>query len=106
MKFAIVTLGCKVNQYESQAMERYLLTKGVPKDRILREDQSDNTYQNMQFSKHVIEKNYGAVEEKKISFATTNYHIFRGYTLAKKNGFYCPLHLLSKFSQFQYLLIV
>ena len=28
MKFAIVTLGCKVNQYESQAMERYLRELG------------------------------------------------------------------------------
>ena len=28
MKFAIYTLGCKVNQYESQAMERELVAKG------------------------------------------------------------------------------
>ena len=42
----------------------------------------------MQFSKNVIEKHYGPVEGKKISFATTNYHVFRGYILARKNGFY------------------
>ncbi len=69
-------------------MERYLCEKGVPKERILREDKSVNTYQNMQFSKNVIEKNCGDVTDKRISFATTNYHIFRGYILAKKNGFY------------------
>ena len=28
MKFAIYTLGCKVNQYESQALERELLRRG------------------------------------------------------------------------------
>ena len=28
MKFAFYTLGCKTNQYETQAMERFLLEKG------------------------------------------------------------------------------
>ena len=28
MKFAFYTLGCKTNQYETQAMERLLLQKG------------------------------------------------------------------------------
>ena len=28
MKFAFYTLGCKVNQYETQAMERLLLRSG------------------------------------------------------------------------------
>ena len=28
MKIAIYTLGCKVNQYETQAMEAELLTRG------------------------------------------------------------------------------
>ncbi|MBQ8912859.1 MAG: YdcF family protein [Lachnospiraceae bacterium] len=73
---------------EGEAMERYLCEKGVPKERILLEDKSVNTYQNMQFSKNIIEKNCGDVTDKRISFATTNYHIFRGYILAKKNGFY------------------
>ena len=29
MKVAIYTLGCKVNQYETQAMEQELLAKGA-----------------------------------------------------------------------------
>ena len=43
--------------------------------------------QNMQFSKKVIEDHGGALENKKVAFATTNYHVFRGYILARKNGF-------------------
>ena len=43
--------------------------------------------QNMQFSKKAIEKHGGDIEHKKIAFATTNYHVFRGYILARKNGF-------------------
>lgn len=73
---------------EGEAMERYLLEKGVEPERILREDESVNTFQNMKFSKHLIEKRCGDIKNKKIAFATTNYHIFRGYILAQKNGFH------------------
>lgn len=72
---------------EGEAMENYLLSQGVEQERILREDKSVNTFQNMQFSKEVIEQKLGAVDDKKIAFATTNYHVFRGYILSKKNGF-------------------
>ena len=41
----------------------------------------------MQFSKEVIEKHGVENACKNIAFATTNYHVFRGYILALKNGF-------------------
>lgn len=72
---------------ESRAMTNYLLEQGVPEDHILMEDKSVNTLQNMQYSKEVIEKNTDRFEDCKIAFATTNYHVFRGYIYAKKNGF-------------------
>lgn len=73
---------------EGEAMENYLLSIGIPQEQIAREDKSTDTFQNMKFSKEVIEKHSGtAIQNKKIAFATTNYHIFRGYILAKKNGF-------------------
>ena len=72
---------------ESEAMENYLLSIGVPRERIIREDKSTNTMQNMRFSKEVIEKHGGEIADKRIAFATTNYHVFRGYILARKNGF-------------------
>ena len=72
---------------ESRAMTNYLLEQGIPEEQILMEDQSTNTMENMQFSKAVIEKHAENFEDCKIAFATTNYHIFRGYILARKNGF-------------------
>ncbi len=72
---------------EGEAIERYLLSQGIPAERICREDKSTNTFENMQFSRKVIEKHGGSIENKNIAFATTNYHIFRGYILSKKNGF-------------------
>ena len=72
---------------ESEAMKNYLLSIGIPQEQIVCEDKSENTMQNMQFSKEVIEKHGGELTDKKIAFATTNYHVFRGYILARKNGF-------------------
>ena len=72
---------------ESESMANYLISRGTDPERILREDKSVNTMQNMQFSKEVIERDCGDIKDKKIAFATTNYHVFRGYILAKKNGF-------------------
>lgn len=71
---------------ESEAMKRYLLETGVPEERILKEDKSVNTFQNILFSKRVIEQDAGSAENIKAAFATTNYHIFRGYVLSQKHG--------------------
>ncbi len=72
---------------ESEAMKNYLLGIGIPQEQIVIENKSVNTMQNMQFSKKVIEDNGNRIENKKVAFATTNYHVFRGYILARKNGF-------------------
>ena len=71
---------------EGEAMEKYLLSVGIPANQIAREDKSLNTYQNMKLSKKVIDTHSGE-SDSKIAFATTNYHVFRGYILAKKLGF-------------------
>ena len=71
---------------EAESMKRYLMEQGIPEERILKEDKSVNTYQNMAFSKKVIQKDAGRLSEKTIGFSTTNYHVFRGYTLAQRVG--------------------
>ena len=70
---------------EAESMKRCLIELGVPDERIVKEDKSVNTYQNMAFSKKVIESECGS-ESCNIGFSTTNYHVFRGYTLAEKLG--------------------
>jgi vancomycin permeability regulator SanA len=66
---------------ESTAMKRYLLEKGVPEERILEEDQSTDTAENMRFSKEKIwDRDPGA----KVAFSTTNYHVFRGGLCARR----------------------
>ena len=71
---------------ESEAMTKYLLEQGIPEERILKEDKSINTWQNIKFSRDVIWNDAGGDKNAKAAFATTNYHIFRGYTLSHEHG--------------------
>ena len=66
---------------ESTAMKNYLLEQGVPEDRILEEDKSTSTYENMLYSKKLIQE---AAPEGKVAFATTNYHVFRSGLFARR----------------------
>ena len=70
---------------ESEAMKRYLMEQGYPGEQIVMEDKSVNTFQNIQFSKQAIERDNGTADGVPAAFATTNYHIFRGYILSKKH---------------------
>ena len=68
---------------EAEAMRRYLVEHGVPEEAILPEDKSRNTYQNMEFSRALIEaRGKGA----KVAYVTTNYHVFRSGVWARLAG--------------------
>ena len=71
---------------ESEAMKRYLMEQGYPEEQIIKEDKSVNTFQNIQFSRDKIVADAGELDGVKAGVATTNYHIFRSYILAKKHG--------------------
>ena len=62
---------------EAEAMGRYLRERGIPEKAILQEEKSRNTYQNMEFSRKLIEERDGSADDKNVIFVTTNYHVFR-----------------------------
>lgn len=64
---------------EAQAMKNYLLEKGISENDIIIEDKSKNTYENIKFSKEIIDSKNG---NPKIAFSTTNYHVFRAGNIA------------------------
>ena len=66
---------------EGASMKRYLLEQGVPEDRIIEEDRSTDTRENMKFSK---EKIWAIDPNGKVAFATTNYHVFRSGLYARR----------------------
>lgn len=72
---------------EARSMASYLEGKGVASERIVLEDRSATTRQNMAFSREVIEKAAEQdVAKLDVAFCTTNYHVFRGYVCAHQAG--------------------
>lgn len=70
---------------EAKAMSNYAIEHGWDKDFVILEDKSKNTLQNMQFSKAIIEEDFGS-NSAKIKFFSNNYHIFRAGLYAKLAG--------------------
>ena len=71
---------------EAKAIKNYLLLKGIKENQILIEDKSTSTIENMKFSKDKIDN---VKKDAKISFSTTNYHVFRSGVIANEQGIDC-----------------
>lgn len=68
---------------EAQAMYNYLTAKGIDKDRIIMEDKSTTTAENMEFSKRLMdENNLGDTAV----IITTDFHQYRASILASRQG--------------------
>lgn len=73
---------------EAFAMKQLLVQRGISSDRIIMEEKSVNTDQNIRFSKSFIkEQSQKSMEQLELVIATSDFHIFRGISLAKKQGF-------------------
>ena len=92
---------------EAQAMYQYLVYNGVDPDRLLLEERSTSTVENIAFSKVVIERHRAAEKEKapkppnamgnkeveivedkplEIGVLTSNFHVFRAVRIARHWG--------------------
>ncbi len=81
---AIVSGGKGSNEpdTEAQGMYDYLVKKGIDANRILKEDTSINTSQNISNSSKFID-----IENDKIGIITNNFHVFRALSIAKTAGY-------------------
>ncbi|MCT4354656.1 YdcF family protein [Streptomyces sp. Je 1-79] len=68
---------------ESHAMAEYLVERGFPEDRILREDRSRTTEENMLFSRELMEEVLPGAE---CVIVTNNFHAFRASLTARRAG--------------------
>lgn len=72
------------NLPEAEAMQIYAVEKGIPVEHTMQEDRSVNTYQNLLFSKKIMESlkenNYNSI------FTTNNFHLFRAGLFARQAG--------------------
>jgi len=70
---------------EGYAMAGYLMNQGIEESRIIIEDQSTNTFENLSLSLEKIRKN-DHKEKITVLIATNKYHIFRSKMLARRLG--------------------
>ena len=69
---------------EAECMRRYLVEHGIAADRILLEDQSTSTKENLAFSKAVIEADGG--DASRIAIISSAYHLYRAKRMASALG--------------------
>lgn len=65
---------------EAECMRRILVDNGIDESRIIVEDKSTSTYENLKFAKQLIDDN-------NIVISTSDYHCYRAELIAKRNGF-------------------
>ena len=71
---------------EAEAMARYLIDKGIPPEKIIKEDQSLTTLENLKFSKRIIDAREGS---KYTVLVTSNYHVYRALRYCRKIKMKC-----------------
>ncbi len=80
----VVVSGGNVNSkgvIEAHVMKNFLIEKGIDKERILVEDRSKNTFENLKFTRELIGN------EDSILIISSKYHLLRAKLLAKRVGF-------------------
>lgn len=80
----IVSGGQGDNEIMSEAagMKEYLVKIGIEEERILVEDKSANTYENLTFSGQFLD-----IRQDSVVIVTNNFHMFRALSIAKKQGY-------------------
>ena len=70
---------------EAYAMAQYLENAGIDRERIVQEDVSVNTLENLKFSRKLIEN-----ADTPVGIVSNNFHVYRGCRYAKHAGFKNP----------------
>jgi uncharacterized SAM-binding protein YcdF (DUF218 family) len=79
------------NISEAEAMKRILLRNGIDENRIFAESYSKSTMENFKFSDNLYN-----LKNKNVVIVTTDYHIFRALSIAKKLNYHNVKTLPSK----------
>ena len=67
---------------EAAGMRQYLVDIGISGERILMEDRSTNTMENLVFSSNLLDK-----QNDRVVIVTNNFHMFRALQIAEKQGY-------------------
>lgn len=78
--------GSGENITEAEAMKRYLVKHGISESRIIKEEKSTSTFENIKFTKEIIE-NFDKRDNPSLAIVSNDFHLFRAKFLAKRHGF-------------------
>ena len=70
---------------EAQCMENYLTAHGIPKERLVSEEKSTRTKENLKFSDDLT-----GCSKKNTGILSNNFHVYRAVKLAEKLGYEHP----------------
>ncbi|QTH59292.1 YdcF family protein [Corynebacterium hindlerae] len=71
---------------EGEAMARYAISQGVDPSRVIVEDKSTTTEENLTFSAELLRARDGVPQRPWIAVASSDYHAFRGALMMRKAG--------------------
>jgi len=69
---------------EAEAMRRYLVARGIAHDRIIMEDSSTTTYENLLFANEILSELFP--QGFRAVLVTNDFHIFRAMSMAREIG--------------------
>lgn len=79
-------LGDRATITEAEAMARFLVDLGVPREKILLEDRSTSTYENLKFANEIITEHMG--EDFRAVIISNDFHLYRAGLIARDAGIY------------------
>jgi uncharacterized SAM-binding protein YcdF (DUF218 family) len=71
---------------EAEAMARYLVGRGISKERILKEERSTSTMENFRYTQEMLAQEPGYNPSETVLVITNDFHMFRAKILARRNG--------------------
>lgn len=69
---------------EAEAMFRYLVARGVDPARIVKEDRSTSTSENLRFTRALLDERFGSGYT--VALVTSDYHVYRAAAVARAAG--------------------
>ncbi|HWO95760.1 MAG TPA: YdcF family protein [Bacillus sp. (in: firmicutes)] len=71
---------------EASVMEDYLLAHGIPSQRIVKEEKATSTYENLKFSRDLMNRQSVVHYPERVLIISSNFHLHRAKSMARDLG--------------------
>ncbi|OWZ82763.1 YdcF family protein [Natranaerobius trueperi] len=80
-------LGEEEEYTEAKVMKDYLTSNEIAKNRIIKEENSRNTFENLLYTKDILKEKEENLENITLMLTTSEFHMLRAQMLANRQGF-------------------